>query len=82
LVKLEPPGLDPLPVAARKKAVPIELHSTLETLKANLQLAADQLVQTANDYGGRDNISVVLIHVNDQFAVETGWVSRFMSWLK
>ncbi len=59
-----------------------EIHSTLETLKANLQLAADQLVQTANDYGGRDNISVVLIHVNDQFAAETGWVSRFMSWLK
>ncbi|MBC7781485.1 MAG: Stp1/IreP family PP2C-type Ser/Thr phosphatase [Proteobacteria bacterium] len=59
-----------------------EIHSTIETLKANLQLAADQLVQTANDYGGRDNVSVVLVQVNDRFASETGWVSRFMSWLK
>jgi len=59
-----------------------EIHGTIETLKANLQLAADQLVQTANDYGGRDNISVVLVRVNDRFATDTGWVSRFMSWLK
>jgi protein phosphatase len=59
-----------------------EIHSTIETLKVNLQLAADQLVQTANDYGGRDNVSVVLIQVNDRFATESGWVSRFMSWLK
>jgi PPM family protein phosphatase len=59
-----------------------EIHSTIETLKANLQVAADQLVQTANDYGGRDNVSVVLVHVNERFASESGWVSRFMSWLK
>jgi protein phosphatase len=59
-----------------------EIHSTLETLKANLQLAADQLVQTANDYGGRDNVSVVLVQVNEPFSTEAGWVSRFMSWLK
>ena len=59
-----------------------EIHSTLETLKANLQLAADQLVQTANDYGGRDNVSVVLVQVNERFSTEDGWMSRFMSWLK
>jgi len=59
-----------------------EIHSTLDTLKANLQLASDQLVQTANDYGGRDNVSVVLVQVNEPFSTETGWVSRFMSWLK
>ena len=59
-----------------------EIHSTLDTLKANLQLAADQLVQTANDYGGRDNVSVVLVQVNEPFPVGAGWMSRFMSWLK
>jgi protein phosphatase len=59
-----------------------EIHSTLDTLKANLQLAADQLVQTANDYGGRDNVSVVLVQVNERFSSEGGWMSRFMSWLK
>jgi protein phosphatase len=59
-----------------------EIHSTLDTLKANLQLAADQLVQMANDYGGRDNVSVILVHVKGRFSGETGWMSRFMSWLK
>lgn len=34
-----------------------------ETLSANLALAADHLVQLANDRGGRDNITVVLIKV-------------------
>lgn len=34
-----------------------------ETLSANLPLAADHLVQLANDRGGRDNITVVLIKV-------------------
>jgi serine/threonine protein phosphatase PrpC len=59
-----------------------EIHGTLDTLKANLQLASDQLVQTANDYGGRDNVTVVLVQVNEPFPAEAGWVSRFMSWLK
>ncbi len=59
-----------------------EIHSTIATLKANLQLAADQLVQTANDYGGRDNVSVVLVQVNERFAPEGGWLSRFISWFK
>jgi len=34
-----------------------------ETLSANLPLAADHLVQLANDRGGRDNITVVLIKI-------------------
>ncbi len=59
-----------------------EIHSTLDMLKANLQLAADQLVQIANDYGGRDNVSVILVQVKGRFSGETGWMSRFMSWLK
>ncbi len=59
-----------------------EIHGTLDALKANLQLAADQLVQAANDYGGRDNVSVVLVQVNERFAADSGWMSRFMSWLK
>lgn len=38
-----------------------------ETLAANLDLAADHLVQLANDRGGRDNITVILIKVQKAF---------------
>jgi len=41
-----------------------------ETLSANLSLAADHLVQLANDRGGRDNITVVLVKVRKPFAFD------------
>ena len=53
---------------------------TLLMLRSNLQLAADQLVQMANDNGGRDNISVILVKVNHEFPAYRGWLSRFMEW--
>jgi protein phosphatase len=40
-----------------------EIHLVLQKLSANLDLAADQLIQMANDNGGRDNVSVVLVKV-------------------
>jgi protein phosphatase len=46
-----------------------EIQMTLQTLKANLDLAADQLIQAANDAGGTDNISLVLAHVVKSFAL-------------
>jgi len=44
-----------------------EIHMTLSTLKANLDLAAGQLIQSANDAGGSDNVSVVLVRVLQKF---------------
>ena len=41
-----------------------DMRSTLCLLKANLPLAAQNLVQQANDNGGRDNISIILVHVS------------------
>jgi protein phosphatase len=59
-----------------------DIQLTLSSLQANLQLAADQLVQQANDNGGRDNISVILVKVKDDYAAPTGWLARLLSWFK
>ena len=59
-----------------------DMQLTLSSLQANLQLAADQLVQQANDNGGRDNISVILVRVKDDYAAPKGWLSRLLSWFK
>ena len=45
-----------------------EIHMTLTTLKANLDLAAEQLIAAANDAGGSDNVSLVLVRVTKSFA--------------
>ena len=59
-----------------------DIHSTLSTLQSNLPLAAKQLVQLANDSGGRDNISVILVRVIEDFAVPTGWFAKFKAWFR
>lgn len=59
-----------------------DIEMTLGALGANLQLAADQLVQMANDNGGRDNVSVILIKVNKDFPANEGWMKKFLGWFK
>jgi PPM family protein phosphatase len=59
-----------------------DIQATLVTLQSNLQLAAKQLVQQANDNGGRDNVSVILVRVLADFAVPTGWFARFKAWFR
>lgn len=59
-----------------------EMGMTLQALQTNLSLAAEQLVQMANDNGGRDNISVVLIRVAGNFTAPSGLFSRFLSWFE
>jgi protein phosphatase len=59
-----------------------DMKLTLTSLQANLQLAAEQLVQQANDNGGRDNISVILVRVKDDYAAPKGWIARLKSWFK
>lgn len=53
-----------------------EIELTLNTLAANLPLAAEHLIQAANDNGGRDNVSVILVRINKSFAVPRGWWKR------
>jgi serine/threonine protein phosphatase PrpC len=60
-----------------------EIGMTLGMLSANLELCAEQLVQMANDNGGRDNVSVIVIKVKTEFAAEREtWLTRFLSWFK
>lgn len=59
-----------------------DIHETLTALQANLPLAAKQLVQLANDSGGRDNISVILVRVLGDFAVPTGWFAKLRAWFR
>ncbi len=59
-----------------------EIGSILQMLKANLPLAAMELIQLANDNGGRDNVSVILVKVNGKFSAPHGWVAKLLSWFK
>ena len=53
-------------------------------LKGNLPLAANHLVQTAKDYGGYDNVSVILVKVRNPFPATSHrrWFSRLFGWFK
>ena len=59
-----------------------EIQMTLQMLSANLELAATQLIQMANDNGGRDNVSVILVKVLHEFPVTRSWWSKFMARFK
>jgi len=59
-----------------------DIQSTLYALQSNLPLAASQLIQMANDNGGRDNVSVILVKVKGKFAVPRGWPAKLLSWFE
>lgn len=59
-----------------------DVQLTLTSLSANLPLAAEQLVQLANDCGGRDNISVILVRVAKLYPARTGLLDRMKAWFK
>lgn len=59
-----------------------EIGSTLRMLGANLDLAARQLVDMANDNGGRDNISVILVKVLSEFPASENWWHKLTAWFR
>ena len=61
-----------------------EIGMTLQMLAANLEVCAMQLVQMANDNGGRDNVSVILVRVKESFPAPRrgGWLARLLAWFK
>ena len=48
-----------------------EIHLTLSKYSANLVQAATSLIQLANNKGGKDNISVVLVRVKNKVSKST-----------
>lgn len=44
-----------------------EIAATMTAFSANLQLCARQLVEMANEHGGRDNVSVILVKIREGF---------------
>jgi protein phosphatase len=55
-----------------------DIHLTISTFGASLDGVAKQLVQLANDNGGKDNISVLLAEVVDSFPARAGLLERML----
>jgi protein phosphatase len=61
-----------------------DIELIVSSLRANLPLAARHLVQAANDNGGLDNVSVILVKVEDAVPAITrrGWADRLFGWMR
>lgn len=59
-----------------------DIGLTVQALGANLKLAAQQLVQMANDNGGRDNVSVILVRILREYPAARSVMSKLFAWLK
>ena len=57
-----------------------DIHLTISTFSANLDTVAKQLIQLANDNGGRDNVSAVMAQVLDAFPANKGIVDKIFRW--
>jgi protein phosphatase len=53
-----------------------DIHLTISTFNASLDVVGQQLVQLTNDHGGRDNVSVMLAQVLEPFAAKKGIIAR------
>lgn len=53
---------------------------TIKRFSDNLEEAAKQLITKANQNGGKDNISVILCRIKDDFAESKGWLKKLVEW--
>ena len=59
-----------------------EIAKTLLDANGNISYAANKLIQSANEHGGTDNISVVIAIVKKEFTAEKGWVKSLLGSIK
>jgi serine/threonine protein phosphatase PrpC len=59
-----------------------DIAVTLSSQSSDLEACASHLVNMANDNGGRDNISVVLIKIKQSFPAAQSWWARLLAWFK
>jgi protein phosphatase len=57
-----------------------DIYLTIKKFSASLEEAAKQLITKANQNGGKDNISVMLCRIDDDFSTRKGWFNKFVAW--
>jgi protein phosphatase len=55
------------------------VHGVVDEQRATLEVAATQLIELANQNGGRDNISVILARVPRAFLPNNQWAERYLA---
>lgn len=60
----------------------VEITETLSSLAHDPEQAATTLIQKANDHGGRDNVSVVLVKIVQEYASPRGLIARLLAWFR
>ncbi len=56
------------------------IYLTIKRFSDNLEEAGKQLITKANQNGGKDNISVMLCRVKDDFSTKKDWFSKMLTW--
>ena len=59
-----------------------DIHLTISTFNDSLDVVNQQLVDLANNQGGRDNISVMLAQVLDSFAAKQNLFVKIAGWFR
>jgi PPM family protein phosphatase len=58
---------------------PEVIHTVVDEKRSDLAVAAADLIELANQNGGRDNISVILVRIPPEFLPATSWAQRWLA---
>ncbi|MDH3748325.1 MAG: Stp1/IreP family PP2C-type Ser/Thr phosphatase [Gammaproteobacteria bacterium] len=59
-----------------------DIHLTISTFNASLAVVSQQLVDLANNQGGRDNVSVMVAQVLESFAAKQNLFVKIAKWFR